>query len=55
MSGTVYDPAGQHPVYNAIVYVPNEPLKPFTEGVVCDQCGVLTTGNPGLRRQLSDV
>lgn len=46
VSGVVYDPAGQHPVYNAIVYVPNEPVKPFTQGVVCDQCGILTTGNP---------
>src|SRR5215472_2066355 len=48
VSGTVYDPAGKNPVYNAIVYIPNEPVKPITTGVgpVCDKCGVLTTGNP---------
>ena len=46
VTGTVYNPAGKNPVYDAIVYVPNEPVKPFVEGVVCDQCGVFTTGNP---------
>jgi hypothetical protein len=46
VSGVVYDPAGKNPVYNAIVYVPNEPPKALASGVVCDQCGVLTTGNP---------
>jgi hypothetical protein len=46
LSGTVYDPAGLNPVYNAIVYVPNEPPKPFSDGVVCDRCSVFTTGNP---------
>jgi hypothetical protein len=46
VSGVVYDPAGKNPVYNAIVYIPNDPVKPFTNGVVCDKCGVLTTGNP---------
>jgi hypothetical protein len=46
VTGNVYDPAGQNPVYNAIVYIPNDPVKPFTSGVVCDKCGVLTTGNP---------
>lgn len=46
VSGTVYDPAGMNPVYDAIVYVPNDPVKPFTSGVTCDRCGTLTTGNP---------
>src|SRR5579859_2855652 len=46
LSGVVYDPAGHNPVYDAIVYVPNEPVKPFADGAVCDRCGVLTTGDP---------
>ena len=46
VSGVVYDPAGMNRIYNAIVYVPNERVKPFTSGVVCDKCSVFTTGNP---------
>jgi hypothetical protein len=46
LSGTVYDPAGQSPLYNAIVYVPNGPIKPFVPGVSCDHCGTLTSGDP---------
>jgi hypothetical protein len=29
LTGTVYDPAGANPVYNAIVYIPNDPTKPL--------------------------
>jgi hypothetical protein len=46
LSGTVYDPAGVHPLYNVIVYVPNGPVQPLTPGVVCDQCGIVATGYP---------
>jgi hypothetical protein len=46
LSGTVFDPAGQVPLYNAIVYVPNGPLTPFTEGVACDRCGAVASGDP---------
>jgi hypothetical protein len=46
VSGIVYDPAGQNPLYNVIVYVPNKPLLPFAEGATCDQCGVLASGAP---------
>jgi hypothetical protein len=46
LSGTVYDPAGQSPLYNAIVYVPNGPVKPFVPGVSCDHCGTITSGDP---------
>jgi hypothetical protein len=46
VSGIVFDPAGQNPLYNVIVYVPNDDVKPLTPGVVCDQCGVLASGSP---------
>jgi hypothetical protein len=40
---TLVDP---DPLYNAIVYIPNEPLKPFTKGVSCDHCGAPVSGSP---------
>jgi hypothetical protein len=46
LSGTVFDPAGQVPLYNAIVYVPNSPLVPFPNVVTCDRCGAVTSGDP---------
>src|SRR5262249_4154106 len=50
LTGTVYDPAGLHPLYNALVYIPNDPsdpgLKPFAAGISCDQCGAPAAGNP---------
>lgn len=47
LSGTVFTPAGNLPLYNAIVYVPNGPVQPFpTGGVTCDRCGAATSGQP---------
>jgi hypothetical protein len=46
LSGTVYDPADQVPLYNVAVYVPNAPLSPIVHGATCDQCGSTLSGNP---------
>jgi hypothetical protein len=46
ISGTVYDPAGNNPLYNVAVYVPNEPLAALPTGATCDECDSLYTGNP---------
>jgi hypothetical protein len=50
LSGTVYDPAALHPLYNALVYIPNNPkdpgLQPFQPGISCDQCGATAAGDP---------
>lgn len=34
------------PVYDALVYVPNAPVKPFAPGVQCSQCGADVSGEP---------
>ena len=39
VTGTIRDPAGVNPIYNAFVYVPNAALTPFTQGVTPDACG----------------
>ncbi len=41
LTGTVYDPAGVHPLYNADVFVPVDPtgaLPAFHAGASCDTC-----------------
>ncbi|MEO8185331.1 MAG: carboxypeptidase-like regulatory domain-containing protein, partial [Deltaproteobacteria bacterium] len=43
VSGTVYIPSGQLPLYNAMVYVPDADLRPFTPGASCS-CEI--TGDP---------
>jgi len=43
ISGYVYDPANNLPVPNAIVYVPNAPVEPFTDG---PSSGQQITGSP---------
>ncbi|MFO0591637.1 MAG: carboxypeptidase regulatory-like domain-containing protein [Polyangiaceae bacterium] len=46
ISGTVYAPEGKTPLYNVVVYVPNEPLAPITDGATCDMCGSTLSGSP---------
>jgi hypothetical protein len=46
LTGKVYAPNGTLPLYNAIVYVPNGVVEPFTPGVTCDQCGAVQSGKP---------
>jgi hypothetical protein len=51
VSGTVYAPTPPQfgpadPIYDAIVYVPNAELAPFTKGVSCDKCGAAASGEP---------
>ncbi|MSP62772.1 MAG: carboxypeptidase regulatory-like domain-containing protein [Myxococcales bacterium] len=46
LTGSVFSPKGDLPLYNAIVYVPNAPLDPFKPGVICDKCGAIASGAP---------
>jgi hypothetical protein len=46
VSGTVYDPAGKTPLYNVVVYVPNEPLAEIATGASCDTCSSPYSGRP---------
>ena len=48
ISGTVVTPAmvSPDPLYNAVVYIPNTAVAPFTPGVSCDRCGAATSGSP---------
>lgn len=46
LTGKVYDPAGKLPLYNAVVYVPNEPLDPITVGAQCLTCETAPSGAP---------
>jgi hypothetical protein len=41
ITGTVYDPAGNNPLYNILVYIPTFPADPLpatTHGMSCDTC-----------------
>ncbi len=46
LTGKVFDPSGTVPLYNAVVYVPNAALEPFSAGVSCDRCGTALSGKP---------
>lgn len=46
VSGTVYTPKGDLPLYNVVVYVPNTPLDTIPTGSSCDMCGAMLSGSP---------
>jgi hypothetical protein len=46
LSGTVYDPAGNNPLFGVVVYVPNKPVQALPSGASCDACNALFTGEP---------
>jgi hypothetical protein len=46
ISGAVYDPAGVNPLYNVVVYIPNQPLDPIQSGATCDTCASPVSGQP---------
>lgn len=47
LSGTVYAPNGTEPLYNALVYVPNQTQLPaITTGPSCERCEDEDLGNP---------
>ncbi len=46
LSGVVNDPAGNLPLYNVVVYVPNAPIATLTDGASCDKCSTALSGDP---------
>jgi hypothetical protein len=46
VSGAVFDPAGKNPLYNVVVYVPNEAVQALPQGATCDRCDALYSGKP---------
>ena len=46
VTGTVYDPAGRVPLYNAVVYIPSRQLDPIADGATCGKCDGTASGGP---------
>jgi hypothetical protein len=46
LSGVVNIPAGNLPLYNATVYIPNSAIDPLPTGATCDRCTDLNSGSP---------
>jgi hypothetical protein len=46
LTGKVYAPNGSLPLYNAVVFVPNQAVTAFTAGVSCDACSSVVSGDP---------
>ena len=42
----VYDPQGANPLYNVVVYIPNQPLAPIASGVSCETCAAPVSAQP---------
>jgi hypothetical protein len=51
LTGVVMDPGAVNPLYNALVYIPNNPADPalsapLADGITCDVCGASAAGTP---------
>lgn len=46
LTGTVFDPSGELPLYNVQVYIPNAEVEPIVDALVCDQCDADLSGSP---------
>jgi hypothetical protein len=48
LTGHIYDPAGNNPLYKVVAYIPNADPLPITDGITADSCscGDLYTGTP---------
>jgi hypothetical protein len=46
LSGSVYTPSGELPLYNVTVYIPNAPLDAFVDGASCNTCDASVSGKP---------
>jgi hypothetical protein len=46
LTGVVYTPSGEVPIYNALVYVPNAAVPAISDGVSCDRCEGEYLGRP---------
>ncbi|HEY2516072.1 MAG TPA: hypothetical protein VGI39_34610, partial [Polyangiaceae bacterium] len=48
ITGHIYDPAGNNPLYKVVAYVPNTDPSPITDGITSDSCSCdsLFTGTP---------
>jgi hypothetical protein len=51
VAGTLPAYGTPDPIYNALVYVPNGKVEPFTQGVACSQCGGEVSGDPLIETQ----
>src|SRR6188768_2040915 len=46
LTGTVFTPSGELPLYNVTVYVPNKELEPLVDGASCSTCDASVSGSP---------
>ncbi len=48
LTGHIYDPAGNNPLYKVVAYVPNADPEPIVDGITADSCscGSLYSGTP---------